>query len=126
MKAGAAAVNADGHDREQRDEHRRSEPVDPLRAAILGDAMAEDDIEHEERAVREGEDEAERLTGEAHIGQEPDSRHRERERDDIAPRARADGGQGNRAEELQRANGAQRQARDGEIEAGVHRAEDDP
>ena len=65
------------------------EPVDAGRAAIGRDAVAEHDVEHEQRAIGEGEQVAERLARDAHVGQQIDAGHRRDQRREIARRAQA-------------------------------------
>jgi hypothetical protein len=87
--------------------------------------MAENDIEHEERPVGKGKDEAERLPTETHVGEECATRQRQAKRQKITPGADANRRQNDLAEEFDGAHRAERQARDGEIEAGVHQPQDD-
>jgi hypothetical protein len=112
-------------DGQQGDEHRRAEPVNASAPAIPRHAVAENDVEHEERAIGKGKDEAKRLPAESHVGEKRATGQRQTERQEIAPGADADRRQNDLAEKLDSADCTERQARDGEIEAGVHQSQDD-
>jgi hypothetical protein len=107
-------------DRDQREEHRRAQPIDARAPAILRDAVAEDDVEHEERGIGEGEDESQRLTAEAHARQQRAAAHRQRQRQRVAAGTGAQSRQRDLPQELDGPHRTQRQARNRQIEAGVH------
>jgi len=116
-----------GHRRDDHggDEHRRPESVDAgQRLAVLGDAVGEHDVEGEQGGVRAGQRERERLVADVHAGEQRHAGRRERERDGVARRARAERRERDDGEELDGRDGAQREAVDGEVEAAVHRCED--
>jgi len=94
----------------------------PLAAIASGvsHAVAKHDVEHEARAIREGEQEAERLTGELNSGQHGDAADREPERDGVAAGANTRGGQHDGSQELDRADARQRQPGDCQVEQRVH------
>jgi hypothetical protein len=116
---------------DRRDDHGPREPVDVCRPAFLRGApaagvrhpMAEQDVEHEQRAVGEGEDEAERLTGDADRGDGDDARRGEEQGSGVATGPRAGRGQDHGAEELDRAYRRQRQPVHREVEHRVHHRE---
>jgi hypothetical protein len=113
---------------DRRDDHGPREPVDVCRPAFLRGApaagvrhpMAEQDVEHEQRAVGEGEDEAERLTGDADRGDGDHARRGEEQGSGVAPGPRAGRGQDHGAEELDRAHRGQRQPVHRQVEHRVH------
>ena len=88
------------------------------------DAVGEDDVGGEQRCVRKGEGDPDRLALELHVRQQVDACGRRRDRGDVASRARADRGQQDRADELDRRNRRQREPVDRDVEADVHRGED--
>ena len=84
---------------------------------------AKHDVQHEQRAVGEGVDETHRRTGEAHMSQHPYAGHRDSQRHHVAPGARAGQCQHDRPEKFDRADRAQRQTINRQIETQVHAAE---
>ncbi len=74
---GQRTADADGGNCDKRDQHRRSEPIYAGSPPILGNAMSEDDIEHEKGTVGKGEDNAQWLSTKAHLGQQPSSSRRQ-------------------------------------------------
>jgi hypothetical protein len=119
--------------RDRGDQHRRAEPVDPVGPAgragglgdRIGDLVAEDDVQHEQRAVGEGEGETERLTGDADRGDGDDARRGEREGSGVTPGPRPGGGQDHGPDELDRAHRRQREPGHREVESRVHDGEHD-
>ena len=115
-----------GHD------HRRRKLVDaversrrgPAVRVAGGDPVAEDDVEHEPHAVREREHEAQRLAGDPDVGERHDARDRQHEGQQVAPGPRAGRRQHHDAEELDGADGRQRQPVDREVEERVHGGQD--
>jgi hypothetical protein len=91
----------------------------------IGDAVPEQDVQHEPRTVGEGEQVAQRLAGDLHRGQDGYPADSQQQGEDVAAGPCADGGQDHRAQELDRAHCRQRQPVDGEVEQHVHRGEDD-
>jgi len=75
-----SAAQAPRRRRDRRDAHGRPEPVDTARPRPLGaghgDPVAEDDVQHEQPAVGEGEDKPERVPGDADRGDGKDTRGR--------------------------------------------------
>ena len=65
---------------DRRDAHGRAEPVDTARprpmGASHGDPVTEDDVQHEQPAVGEGEDKTERVSGDADDGDGNETRGR--------------------------------------------------
>jgi len=116
---------------DRRDDHGPREPVDARRpagprgapAADVSHPVAEHDVEHEQGAVGEGEDEAERLTGDADRGDRDHARRSEHQRRGVTPGPRAGRGQDHGAEELDRAHRRQRQPVHREVERRVHHRE---
>jgi hypothetical protein len=92
-------------DRDRGDQHGRAEPVDPraLRPGVRY-PVAEDDVEHEQGAVGEGESEPERLPGQADHGDGGHARRGDDQGQDVACRPRPRGGQDDRAQKLDRAH----------------------
>ena len=90
------------------------------------DAVAEHDVEREERAIGEGEDEPDGLTGDPNIGEHPDADDGHEQRQRVPPPARAERRQSNGTEKLESAYGPQWEPGDRQIEAGVHQTEHDP
>ena len=121
--AGSAAQPAERRDDHHRDEHRRGEPVDPGHRAVPRDTMREDDVEGEERRVREREGDADRLRLELDVGEEVDAADREDERGAVPQRARPESGEPDHRQELDRGHRAERQPVDGDVEADVHHRE---
>ena len=108
------------------DQHRGREPVDATERGPLGDAIGKHDVEREEDGVGERERHAERLDGDLDAGHEVDPDHRERERCEVAARARSQRRQADDRQELDRRDRRQRLPADREIEAAVHQREDAP
>jgi hypothetical protein len=111
------------------DEHGQAKLIDPAQrqpggAAAhrgVGDAVPEQDVQHEPRTVGEGEQVPQRLTGELDRGQDGHPADGQQQGEDVAAGPGADGGQDDRAQELDRAHRRQRQPVDGEVEQHVHR-----
>jgi hypothetical protein len=82
--------------------------------------VAEHDVQHEQRAVREREGEAERLPGDADRRDGGHTRRGEDEGRGVARGSCAGGGQDHGAEELDRADRGQRQPVHREVERRVH------
>jgi hypothetical protein len=121
---GQRAAQSPRGGRDRGDQHRRAEPVDPgVPRAGVRDPVAEDDVEHEQGAVGEGEDEPERLPGEADHGDRGDAGRGEGEGPGVARCPRPRGGQDHGAEELDRAYRRQRQPVGCEVERRVHHGE---
>ncbi|MFW8643645.1 hypothetical protein ACOJBO_17495 [Rhizobium beringeri] len=97
-----------GHDR--RDQYGRAKPVDPFTAALFRQTMAEHDIEHEQAAIDEGEQIAERRSREPNLRQEEHAAHREQQGGDVAWAAHRDGGKPDRPQKFDRANRRERQS----------------
>ena len=95
-------------------------PSMPLTALVARHAVGEHDVEGEEHGVRERERHAQRLAGEAHVGEQVHARHGERERAEVARGARAERRERDHREELDRRDRAERQPVDGQVEAAVH------
>ncbi len=116
--------------RHRRDQHGRPEPVDASRrVAGVGYPVAEHDVQHEKRAVGEGEDEPQRVTGGADHGDRGHACRGEHEGSGVTPGPSPGRGQDHGADELDRAHRRQRQPVHGEVERrvhdGEHRAEGD-
>ena len=92
-------------------------------SAGSGDPVGEHDVQHEAEAVGEGEDEPPRLPAEPHLDQARDAEHGQREGADVAAAPGAPGREHQGAEELEGADGRQRQPVAGEVEQRVHRRE---
>jgi hypothetical protein len=122
-EAGHRVGNTDRRRHDRSDQHRKSEPVDARRAAVGGNPLAQDDVDHEQRAVAEREGEAHRVTGQPGIGQQNDTRGRQHQRGQVTPAAEPDDRQRHRPDELDRADGSQRQPVDGQVEQRVHRGQ---
>ena len=86
--------------------------------------VGEHDVQREERGVGERERQAQRLGDELHVGEQVDARHRERQRRQVARRTRADRGERDDRQELDRGDGAEREPVDRHVEADVHQRED--
>ena len=126
-RAGPGRSGQDGGD-----QHRGAELVDPAHGRlsllpalgtsrrIVGDLVTEHDVGDEARAVAESEHEAERLRREPDHGQRRHAGDGQREGHGVAAGAGAGYGQGDGAEELDRADGGQRQPRHGQVEQRVH------
>jgi hypothetical protein len=121
---GQRAGQAPRGDRGRSDQHRRGEPVNPgdFRAGVRY-PVTEDDVEHEQDAVGEGENEPERLPGQADHRDRGDARRGEHEGQGVAHRPRSGGGQDHGAEKLDRAHRRQRQPVRGQVERRVHHGE---
>ncbi len=124
VRAGTTAQPGDRRDHDGGDEHREAEPVDAGDGGMARGAVREHDVEREQSGVGEGERHAERLALEVDAGEEVDARNRQRERGGVAGRARAEGGERDDGEELDRGDGAEREPVDGDVEAAVHERED--
>lgn len=61
-------LQADRGNDNQRHQHRRRQPIDPRPAALLSQAVGQQDVQHEQNTVRQGKEQAERLTGELELG----------------------------------------------------------
>lgn len=120
-EGGGGAGDAEGGGGDRGDEHGGAELVDaahrpgggPAGAAVglgVGDAVPEDDVEHEPGAVGEGEGKTQRLGDQANVGEGEDPAHRHDQGEQVAPRAGTGDGENHRAEELDRPDGGQRQA----------------
>ena len=114
---------ADRRRDDKRHQHRGGEAVDPAERRLPRDAVAEDDVEREERRVREREGEAERLGDEEHVGEEVDAGDRDDERESVARGPGTEGGERDHRQELDRSDRPERQPLDREVEAAVHDAE---
>lgn len=116
---------------DRRDDHGPREPVDVRRpaglrgapAALVRHPVAEHDVEHEQRAVGEREDEAERLTRDADRGDDHHARRGEEQGSGVATGPRAGRGQDHGAEEFDRTHRRQRQPVHREVERRVHHRE---
>ena len=71
--------------------------------------MREHDVEGEQGSVREREGDADRLALELDVGEQVDAGDRERERGGVARRARAERGEADHGQELDRGDRAERQ-----------------
>ncbi|MCF3946902.1 hypothetical protein L2A60_09440 [Acidiphilium iwatense] len=121
VERGQGGADADRQRGQRCDQHGSRQPVYPGRARpARRDAVAEQDVEHEQRAIGEGEDISEHLAGKANFGEHMDAGDRQDEGGKVAPGARARGGDGDGAEELDGADGGERQTRDGLVENHVH------
>jgi hypothetical protein len=87
---------------------------------LAGDAVGEHDVEREQDRVGEGERHPQRLAGELDVGEQVDPGHGEHQGANVARRTRAERGEHDDREELDRGDGAERQAVDGQVEAAVH------
>ena len=85
--------------------------------------MAEDDVDGEERRVRECEGEPERLGDEEDVGEDVDAGDRNDERESVAGVPRSERGERDHRQELDRGDRPERQPLDREVEAAVHDAE---
>ena len=108
-------------DHHQCDKHGGPEAVDARRLCVLGDAVSQNDVEYEQSAIGKGKQQAQGLAAELHLSQQPASRCRQDHCCDIAAAVYAYRGQYDRADKLYRSHGAQRQHRDRQVEADVHR-----
>ena len=102
------ARTADRRDRDERDEHGGAEPVDPVERGVPRDAVRKHDVQREQCSVRERERDADRLALEHHVGEQVDAEGRERERGAVAQRARADRGEADHGQELDRRDRSER------------------
>ncbi len=126
VNAGSAAPSPSGVMISKRDKHRAAQAVDARAPAILSNAVAKDDIEHEERAVGKGKGESDWLAAKPDIGEQRAACQRQTQGEEVTPGANANSRQDNLAQEFDGAHGTQWQPRDGQIEAGVHEAQNDP
>ena len=85
--------------------------------------MAEDDVEGEERGVREREGDAERLRDESDVREEVHAGHGRGECEPVPPRPQPERCERDHRQELDRRDRPERQPVDREVEAGVHRPE---
>ena len=83
--------------RRHRNQHGEAEAVD---AAAGRNAMAEHDVQNEQRAVGEGEDIAQRSGRQPHVGQDRDAGDGDHQGGEIARRPDAESGETDRAEKL--------------------------
>ena len=113
----------DGHGR---DEHCGAEPIHSLSAAVLRDAVAQDDVRHEQRAVDESEDEADGLIDDTDVREHVCAANGQSKGKHVPSSPRAERGERDRPGELDRADGAQREAGDRQVKARVHRRQHDP
>jgi hypothetical protein len=128
---GQRAAEPRGCRRDRRDRHRCRKPVDvrqPTGARsprIVGvrHPVGEDDVQHEQRAVGKGEDEAEGLSDNADRGDRDHARGGEHQGSGVTPGPRAGRGQDDGAEEFDGAHRGQRQPVRCQVERRVHRRE---
>ena len=88
--------------------------------------MAEDHVDRPQHARARREREADRAARDVDVGERDDAGGGEHERGDVARRPRAERGDGDRADELDRDRRAERQAVDREVEGDVHQPHRDP
>jgi hypothetical protein len=115
------------------DDHGQAELINaaqrqPRRVAAarrgVGDAVPQQDVQHEPGAVGEGEQVPQRLPGELHRSQDGYPADGQHQGEHVAAAPCAGGGQDDHAQELDRAHRSQREPVDGEIEQRVHRGQD--
>jgi hypothetical protein len=95
-------------------------PAGTVARSGVGDPVAERHVEHEQRTVREGKPEPDRLGGQPDVGEGEYAGHGERKRKCVARASDPSRSQNNNAEELDRTNRGQRQPRERQIEHRVH------
>ncbi len=88
-------------------------------------AVREHDVDREERGIREGECDPDGLACEPHVGEQVHARDGEREREGVPARPRAGRREHDDGEELDRRDRPERQPVDRDVEADVHRGEDE-
>ncbi len=115
--------DADRYHRDQGDDHGRGEPVDPAHPT-LGHPVRQHDVRREEPGVEEREQDADRLALEPHVGEQVDAADRGGQREAVPPRPRPERRERDHRQELDRGDRAQREPVDREVEARVHRRED--
>jgi hypothetical protein len=125
---GQRAAQAPRRRRHRGDRHGRPQAVDPagpvmVRAGRVRDPVAEHDVQHEQRAVGEGEGESERLTGQPDRRDGGHASRRQREGGRVAQGPRPGCGQDHGAEELDRAYRRERQPVHREVERRVHQGQ---
>jgi len=86
--------------------------------------VGQHDVEREQHGVGERQGHAERLSLQAHVGEQVDPRHGYQERHGVAGGARTQCRERHHRQELDRGDRAQRQPIDGDVEAAVHQRQD--
>ena len=117
---GPAPERGDDHGRDQHRCARASMPAPAPRSATR---RAEDDVDREQHGVGGGEDHAERLAGEHDVREQIDACRRPSRARQVARGAGAERRQHDHGQELDRGDGAQRQAVDRAVEQAVHQGE---
>ena len=118
--------DADRHRGDQRDEHRRSQPVNPARAAGARNGVADHDINSKQRRVGDRKQHTQPVARPLKADEQKDADDRDDECGDISERPHADKRYDDRRDELDRRDGRQRHAVDREIKRAVHQRQCDP